>query len=200
MQSCHGILLLTVGQLYGLWWAGKPIYLDELRLLPPSELLALGAGLHPLGHNKAPCAGWTACCVWHQQAAGHAPVADGSTASSFEPASSFGMAPCLVNIGALSRPCPMGNCISRQICACFHIQAAGACRPWDFHNKGVPLPPCNDQRVATLRATMQVEGPPDPQIDHIISLICTIFKTEAALVSRGSCGAEGLCLAAIAYF
>ena len=62
-------------------------------------------------------------------------------------------------------------------------QAARTCRPWDFHNKGVPLPPCNDQRVATLRATTQVEGPPDPQIDHIVSLICTIFKTEAALVS-----------------
>eukprot|EP00891_Asterochloris_glomerata_P004428 jgi/Astpho2/4428/Aster-00044 len=62
-------------------------------------------------------------------------------------------------------------------------EPAPAGRPWDFHNKGVPLPPCNDQRVATLRATTHVEGPPDPQIDHIVSLICTIFKTEAALVA-----------------
>ena len=100
------------------------------------------------------------------------------------------------------------GCISRQpvqVCACVLSQAVRVCRrPWDFHNKGGPLPPCNDQRVATLRATTHVEGPPDPQIDHIVSLICTIFKTEAALVSSCAggavlldCGVEGLYLAAI---
>ncbi|KAK9820570.1 hypothetical protein WJX72_011761 [[Myrmecia] bisecta] len=55
--------------------------------------------------------------------------------------------------------------------------------PYEQHFLGPPVPPCNDERLETLHALQQVDEPPDPEISHIVSLICNVFKTNAALVA-----------------
>ncbi|KAK9915620.1 hypothetical protein WJX75_001643 [Coccomyxa subellipsoidea] len=55
--------------------------------------------------------------------------------------------------------------------------------PYETVNLGPPKPPCNDDRVATIRALDCADGPPDPQLEHIVQLACTVFGTANALVA-----------------
>ncbi|CAL8470312.1 g9854 [Coccomyxa elongata] len=55
--------------------------------------------------------------------------------------------------------------------------------PYETVNLGPPKPPCNDDRVATIRSLNCSDGPPDPQLEHIVQLACTVFGTANALVA-----------------
>jgi len=56
--------------------------------------------------------------------------------------------------------------------------------PYTVGELGPPLPPCEEQRLKTLQALnipMDVEAPPDPEVDNILKLVTSIFQCPAAL-------------------
>ncbi|KAK9916182.1 hypothetical protein WJX75_009766 [Coccomyxa subellipsoidea] len=61
-------------------------------------------------------------------------------------------------------------------------QSTSQGRAYNIH-LGPPLPPVNDERLATLLSMGQVGTPPDPNIDHILDLACTVLGVETIMVS-----------------
>jgi hypothetical protein len=47
--------------------------------------------------------------------------------------------------------------------------------PYETVNLGPPKPPCNDERVATIKALECTDGPPDPQLGAQIRDCCKHF-------------------------
>ncbi len=57
-----------------------------------------------------------------------------------------------------------------------------------YVENGPPPPPCEDERMITLRAlqmsgAMAVDAPPDPEIESILKLVASIFDAPHALVA-----------------
>eukprot|EP00884_Botryococcus_braunii_P023575 jgi/Botrbrau1/9901/Bobra.0012s0004.1 len=46
---------------------------------------------------------------------------------------------------------------------------------------GPPRPPCNPERVATVRQIDLLDEPPDPKLDHLLTLANTVMRTDIAL-------------------
>lgn len=56
-------------------------------------------------------------------------------------------------------------------------------QPYDLFGRGPPIPPCNSARAQAVKNLQVVDGIPVPAIDHIVTLICQVFRVEAALVA-----------------
>lgn len=56
--------------------------------------------------------------------------------------------------------------------------------PYNVWERGPPLPPCNKERVEYMRSLGTCfDVPPDPQVEHMITLMCQVFSTSAALMA-----------------
>mmetsp|Transcript_23522 Transcript_23522/g.51619 ORF Transcript_23522/g.51619 Transcript_23522/m.51619 type:complete len:903 (+) Transcript_23522:219-2927(+) len=55
--------------------------------------------------------------------------------------------------------------------------------PHAVNKLGPPVPPCEEDRLKTLEALGLLEAPPDPELESILRLVQSIFKSPSALVA-----------------
>ncbi|KAK9834124.1 hypothetical protein WJX81_000060 [Elliptochloris bilobata] len=64
-----------------------------------------------------------------------------------------------------------------------YTEASGQGLPYPTAELGPPRPRCHDARVATLRAMNALDQPPEPNIEPILELACTVFGISVAMVA-----------------
>ena len=53
------------------------------------------------------------------------------------------------------------------------------CVHYQVHHLGPPPPPCEKERLATIKALNIIDAPPDPELATILKLVQSIFTSPA---------------------